>query len=473
MARTGILLIFAIGAIGSGQPAAAAVGFHPCNTDRIKTELASNGKVTDLTGCKPETVDPILSNYDYGLTVESYVASQTVRAGRIVGQRVESSTVFVNVSTGPAQQQQTSDGPYTEGTSQPSNHSHDGTKKAVFGAIGAVLGTILTAPKKMPSPPAPEPALEPAPPPVATGQPIAPTPIVPTPSPPPPVVVPTPSSPPPVVNPTPTPPPQETQPAKPTDTKVAEVSKPPPPPVKGTPPGSSPTLLVDMPASLTTANISHEIAANLIPPPPPEVASPPPVLPAVFRLIIQGPSSVNEGDQLTLVIRREGRDAIGHHIQLAFSDPAVLAFPPRTTFVFGAAAPAEITVQLPTVAMKDGGDHDLTVTLASTDGSQIAQPASVKAVILNINRWEKLLQAFAAVPLWARALAAVVAAAAIGTATVIGIMPKATCSIGGGSLSLGGRSFKNRWPAIDIDVEIGEPTFFISAPPTDKDASRC
>ena len=423
MARNRILLLSAICAISSGQPAMAAK--HSCNTDRIRAEFNTSEGVPDLTGCKPDSIRPILSNYDYGLVVQNKVPSETIGSGRIVSQRVSDGYVYVDVSAG-------------------SNQSDHVGEKVAVGLVGAFIGAILAAPKKKPPPPEQPPAVEPTPPPVATGQPLAPTPVAPTPPPPP------------VVQPTPAPPPPPATPPQ-----VAQVAKPPQPPVINKPPTEQPPAPPeDTSAPPQTTDTSDVIPPDPIPPPSPI----PPIQPALFRLSIQGPTSVKEGDQLTLVIQRVRRDAIGHQVQLAYSNPAIFASPPETKFEFGAETPDKIDVQLPTVVMKDGGNHNLTVTLASTDRAQIAQPASVSAVILDSTWWVKLLQLLADLPVWARALAAAAATAVVGTATYFWFKPRATCSIEFAGVSLGGQPFNDHWPAVDVEVVIGEPTFSIPTP---------
>lgn len=355
MARNRILLLSAICAIGTGQPAVAAK--HSCNTDRIRAEFNTSEGVPDLTGCKPDSIRPILSNYDYGLVVQNKVPSETIGSGRIVSQRVSDGYVYVDVSAG-------------------SNQSDHVGEKVAVGLVGALFGAILAAPKKKPPPPEQPPAVEPTPPPVATGVPLAPTQVEPAPAPPP-IVRPTPVPPPPE-------PPQDLRPSATTEQQVAQATEPFRPQVKNPPPATEP------------------------PPAPPT-----------------GTPAVQPTNDLS---RQIANDPSQSPIESKVSDPSAGRSPAR------ADPPPEKLPAIPTTVTPDP------------------------------SWWEKLLRALATVPLWARALAALAATAAVGTATVVGLRPRATCSIGEASVSLGGQPFKDRWPAIDVETLIGDPSFSIPNP---------
>ena len=443
MANLRLFLLLAIGALEWSQATAAPLGLRGCNTDRIRAELAA-GKLPSLIGCKPETVEPILQNYDYPLAIGNRVASSSIRAGRIVSQRNNDGLIYVDVSTGPERRSQSSDGDRADGRTQSSEQPPDRTGEAVGRFFGEVLREIAESPpRRRPPPVAPAPR-----PPAQTGpsDQLAevlkiPTPVV--------------------------PPPTNTQrpPApKPEAPRIAPTPRPETVPIATTPVAQAnatqrETQLAERAPPVAIDPVPDPAIEPEVPPPPPP-PPPPPVRPSVFRIAIEGSSSLGEGDELRLVIRRDRRDGSAHLLALNYSDPRLLVSPPRT-IDFGPDSPDEIRLPLRTAIAEGNENHDLRVTLASNSQSEVAQPNTVSAVILDRTPWwQKLLDAIASLPPWVAAVAA--AALAAGAAPLL--MPRATCSIGGGSMDLGPTPLKNSWPAMQVDAVIGEASFSIPSP---------
>ena len=433
MPRIWIFLCLFMGMTCSGQ----AVAQSGCNTDRIRTQLQTSERFPDLRGCRPDNVRQLLQNHDYGLEIENRVESRTYREGRIVSQRLDDGYVFVDVSNGPGPQRD---------------------RDVVVGIIEGVSRIISSRPPPSQRPPASEPSPERPPPPAPDQRlidvmtiPAAPPPVVETPPP----ARPAPPVLPPVTEriPSPAPAPAPVESAPPTDQRGAQVPGRPADPA----PAPQPTGPAPPPATDTQ---SPQIDPAIPPPAVPQPPVPPEVVrPAPSRFVIEGRPSAKEGDELLLVIRREGRDEIGHRLELGYSDPSLLVSPP-TSIEFGAAMADEFTLRLRTAVTEDDGDHRLIVRLASAD-AEVRQPDSVTAVILDRTPWwEKLLEALASIPVWAVALAGSAAAAGLG----IYLIPRATCSIEGGSLGWGARRPRSGWPEAHAEIVMGKPLFSVPSP---------
>jgi len=444
MPRLWILLLLVICTISSGNAVAQAHTGHRCDTNQIREQLESTGQVPNLKGCRPDEIRLMLQNYDYGLTIEKSIASRTIREGRIVSQRVQSSNVYVDLSTGP--------GPRDEQRRRDSDLLVD--------VLEGVTRIISNVPPPNPRPPVSEPNREPPPPApeelirVMTLPPRA----VPAAPPPPPAAVqPTPTPSPTAVQPTPPPPPRAPIPANlvpKAEVKITQVSDPPPeqaPAPQATDPAPAPT----------TDSRSLQTDANVSPPAGQQAQKSTDVpLPPVSRFFIQGSSSAKEGDELLLTIRRDGRDGFNHRLELSYSDGSLLISPPLT-FEFSAGLPDEVALRLRTAVAEGDGDRHLVVRLASANRAEVGQPDSVTAVILDRTPWwKKLLQAVASLPDWAVALAAAAAAATV----ALIFMPRATCSIGRGSVDLGVLPLKSRWPAVRANTVIGDASYSVPFP---------
>ena len=75
--------------------------------------------------------------------------------------------------------------------------------------------------------------------------------------------------------------------------------------------------------------------------------------------------------------------------------------------------------------------------------------------------WQKLLDDVVASPALIAALAAAAVVAA-GAGAAKFLFPRATCSIDGGSVSLGAPAPKSRWPSLTVDTVLGDPLFSIA-----------
>jgi hypothetical protein len=418
-------LLFLVGVLAS-SPALA----QRCNLDRIRAQFETSESFPSLVGCRPEDVRPILENQDYGLRIDNRVASEAVRAGRIVSQRRGDGSVHVDVSTGPPPRERRE------------SDSQFGRIAGEF--VGRVLEEAINAPRDpqppppapyRPDPPPPDPALV-----SALATPVIAPPVVQ----PPPIVQPPPDIPPPPPTRVEPPPPPASTPAPAETQRLAQAAR-------ATPPARPP--------------VEPQPPEEIIPPPPEEiatetVAASPPVVPPpprpVTRFRISGSPSAAEGDELVLTIRREGSDGATHRLALAYSDRTSLVAPPDTV-EFLADMPDEMVLRLKTAKLAEDGDRRLTVTLRAGE----AEPVSIMAVILDRTTWwEKLLQAIASVPVWAAALAG---AAAVAASAAL-MMPRASCSIGKGSVGLGEAPLKSRWPDVDVETVIGDADFSLPSP---------
>jgi hypothetical protein len=74
--------------------------------------------------------------------------------------------------------------------------------------------------------------------------------------------------------------------------------------------------------------------------------------------------------------------------------------------------------------------------------------------------WKKLLLTLSSLPFWTKALAA----AALAAASTGLLMPRATCSIGRGTVDLGRLPLKSRWPALSASTILGVPSYAIETP---------
>lgn len=77
--------------------------------------------------------------------------------------------------------------------------------------------------------------------------------------------------------------------------------------------------------------------------------------------------------------------------------------------------------------------------------------------------WQKLLDGITSSPALIAALAAAAVVAA-GAGAAKFLFPRATCSIDGGSVSLGAPAPKSRWPSLTVDTVLGDPLFSIARP---------
>lgn len=344
MPRNWTVLLLVIGTIASAPSFAQPQTSHRCNLDRIRAAFGSSERFPSLVGCRPNDVRPILQNQDYGLTVENRVASETMREGRIVSQRVQSSNVYVDVSTGPDRERQLSQ------------------------LFEGLVGIVSSLPPPNPQPPEPEPFREPAPP--------APNPDLER-------VI----AVPPVVQ--PAPPPSAVRPGSPPDTQP-----------------TSPPAIVQ-------------------PAPPPPATAPAPA-PADTQ------SGQTAEEKVAQAPQQPQPEKIG-----AESQPA---------------APSEPQDTAPTPAPTAASQPIATEVTPPTDPPP--------PVLDRWPWWRKLLQAVASLPIWAAALAAAAAVASLVTIFV----PRATCSIGQGSVDLGTPPLKSRWPAMRVDTAIGDASFSIPSP---------
>jgi hypothetical protein len=431
MRRGWTALLFLVGVVAS-SPAVA----QRCNLDRIRAQFETSESFPSLVGCRPDDVRPILENQDYGLRIENRVASETIRTGRIASQRRGDGFVYVDVSTGPPPRER--------------EERNDQFGQAVGQIVGSVIDGAINSPRDRPPRPGPFQPEPQAPDPALVS--VLTTPVVA-----PPVVAPPVVQPPPIAQ---QPPPPVAQPPPP----AREAPRPPPPPpparadtqrfaqaAPAMPPPRPPAELVPPPEEgipPPREEIPTEIAPSDPPPPPPRAAT---------RFLISGSPSTAEGEELVLTIRREGSDGANHRLVLEYSDKTFLVSPPDT-FEFLADMADVVPLRLRTARAAGDGDRQLTVTLRAEE----AEPVSIMAVILDrTSWWEKLLQALAPVPVWAAALggaAAVAASAAV-------MMPRASCSIGKGSVSLGRAPLKSRWPDVDVETIIGGAEFSLALRP--------
>jgi hypothetical protein len=462
MLRIWTVLFLAISAAGSGRALAQPSQPERCKPENISAEITASGRVPSLRGCRLRDATAGVGMQDYRLTVEQRVASETIGSGRIVSQRGpgESGIVYVNVSTGPGHRQQAG------GHDQPrhEDEGEGGGGRGLFGEFAQALIDAATQPPP-PQPPAYQPPQPQAPPPPNPFGPIV------APPPPPPVQPATPQpaqlDPVPAAAPQPPPPPAPApvspEPAPDHATQVAQADPPPPKPAPAAAaqhvsPAPNPDVPLDAIAPPTPTPEPADPGANQD-----NVHNPPAPPPPHFWL--QGGGSIRQGEAFVLTIRRQGDDGRSHRLKLTYSDPSLLASPPPAEheFASGGSDTADLRFEA-SANLKGQGDHRLAITLASTDDAQVNEPASVTAVILDRTPWwKKLLDAISSVPIWVAALAAAgVAAAGAGMAKFL--LPRATCTLGSASLSLGAPPPKSRWPSLSVDTILGEPSFSIAHP---------
>jgi hypothetical protein len=195
---------------------------------------------------------------------------------------------------------------------------------------------------------------------------------------------------------------------------------------------------------------------------------PPKILPPQPQFSIEGSKRITEGEDLQLLIRREGSDHKAHRLSLSYTDPSLLGSAP-STLDYGADLPDVITLKVSTkVNPRHDGDHDLAVTLMSAEGAQVGNPDSVMVSIVDLNEplswWDRLKLLFASFPPWAVALAAGAFAATAGLGIMRFVLPHATCSIGSGRPTLGPIPLRNAWPVLHVDTMIGGASFSIPHP---------
>ncbi|HEY6047664.1 MAG TPA: hypothetical protein VIV07_01310 [Sphingomicrobium sp.] len=245
----GAALIVAAAAIAAGP--ALAQPSDRCNPERIVATIDSNHAVPSLRGCLPDAVRAALHSRDYGLSVDNRHSSNSIPAGGIVSQRVESRMVYVDLSTGPDDQ------PNVGGQQAEGHGHHGGALDGVAGEVAqGVLGAIFNhppagpqVPPDEPAPPQYQPPPQYEPPPAA---PVAP-PVVAAPAPPPPAVKPPPHH----------------------EVEVAQ-AEPQPAPDKGQnrPPAAAardnPPPVAQLPAEPTPAPPAKEPAAPTLPTPAPQ-----------------------------------------------------------------------------------------------------------------------------------------------------------------------------------------------------------
>lgn len=440
--RISTLLLLTLGAFSSGRSFAFPVASGHCSSDYIWAELRTTGTFPKLRGCDPNAVKNALSDSNYRLEIESRHSSNSIAAGLITTQRVQANTVYVVVSTGP---------------DEPGAGQHE---PQLGGLIGQIIVGMIQHPPQAHQPPQPPPVVQvqPLPPqPFPEPQPPAaqPAPQPASPPPPPvkitevtPVAAPVAAEPAPAPQPKPKPKPTLQPKPTPKPTPNPQVSKPP-----------TPTAVAPTPAAPTPAPAPPAAPAIVAPPPPP-----PPLQPARFSIDDRS-KRIKEGDDLELVIRREGSDHKLHRLVLSYSDPSLLASAP-TSFEYGADLPDVVSLRLLTKANKrHDGDHDLAVTLVNAEGARVGNPDSVMAVILDQPSWWDKLQLFlASFPAWAVALAAAAVAAMAGLGITRFILPHATCSIGAGRPTLGPMPLRSSWPAIHVDTLLGSASFSIPHP---------
>ena len=432
MHRAWTVLLLAIGALSSGQSLAFPVASDHCDPSYIRSQLEATGTFPKLRGCDPNVVRNALGDSRYRFQIENRHSSNSIAAGLITTQRVQSYTVYVTVSTGP---------------DEPGAGQH---QPGLGGLIGQVIVGALQHP--------PQTHQQPTQPPVVQVQPQPPQP-----APVPPVVEPAPTPAPPVeiaqaVQPV-TPPPDGPAPAahqfgpkhppKSAQTPKSVSPKPAPAPQHATPPAAP--------------------AAPQHPPAAPTIAKPPPPLapPSFPRFSITGSYRITEGDDLEVQIRRERSDHQLHRLILSYSDPSLLESG-TTTIDYGADLPDVIMQKVPTrVNPKHDGDHDLGVTLVSAENARVGNPDSVFVVIADLKElswWDKLKLFLASFPTWAIALAGAAFVAAAGLGITRFILPRATCSIGSGRPTLGPIPLRTVWPALHVDTSLGGASFSIPHP---------
>lgn len=437
--RIAIALLLAMGALSTGQSLAFPVASDHCSSEQIWAALRATGTFPKLRGCNPNSVSKALSDSNYRLVVEKHHSSNSIAAGLITQQRVESSTVYVTVSTGP---DEPGAGQYQPG---------------LGGLIGQIIVGALQHPPQPHQPPAQPPVVQVQP------QPVQPAPVppvvepAPTPAAPPVDLTPQPAVPPPdapvpaVHTYGPKHPPKSAQTPKPVSPKAAPAPQPPTPPATPAAPQNPP-------------------ATPIITKPQPQ----PPVPPSFPRFSIKGSNRITEGDDLELEIRREQSDHRLHRLVISYSDPSLVGSA-STTIDYGADLPDVITQRLPTrVNPKHDGDHDLGITLVSAENARVGSPDSVYVVIADLKElswWDKLKLFLASFPTWAIALAGAAVAATAGLAITRFILPHATCSIGSGRPTLGPIPLRTVWPALHVDTSLGPVSFSIPHPlPTGVDA---
>jgi hypothetical protein len=209
-----------------------------------------------------------------------------------------------------------------------------------------------------------------------------------------------------------------------------------------------------------------------VPQPDPTIGSPPAtaaagpaishIPPPVPRFSIEGSASAKEGNELRLVIRREGNDGSDHFLEFVYNNGSLLDSPPRY-FEFHSKFSDEVSFPLRIAqGTRSDGDHDLTVRLASARGAEVGQPNVLTAVILDRpSPWRELLQWLSSWQAWAL-FAALAGAASLGLIKFLA--PRATCSIDTGQASLGPIPLRSRWPALHVDTAMGRASFSIPHP---------
>jgi hypothetical protein len=433
-----IPLFVAFATCADWSPASAQV--PSCNLQAIGATLAASNQIPSLRGCNPNAAQSLLGQFDYSLTIARHVHSGEIPEGLIVRQRVESGTVFVDVSTGP------------------SHHQHVGGE-ILTGIAGAILNSVATS---HPSAPPAEPPTSDTPPAEPNPAPGTPTPIE---------TAPPPSLPTPLDGGTPTPtPPAPTPPA---DTPPAPTGVGPPaassPATHGG--GHAPTHNQVAEATPVAAPHVEATAAG-----PSDDAQTQPKPRSQFS--IEGKLRVREGDDIQFVIRRQGEDRSDHRVELAYSDLSLLADPP-SSFDFPAGPPDEASLRLKTVTRSgDDRDHELIVRLARVESADIGDANKATAVILAPVAaprpqappptppppprpwWLKLLLDASSSPALILSLGTVLVASALGLV----FFPRATCSLEIGPPSLGSHPLTSRWPAISATTVLGSGSVSIPHP---------
>jgi hypothetical protein len=455
MTRIWTVLLLAVCAVGPGRTLAAPGDSYRCDPDHIRAALESTGRVPSLRGCNPDAVRDALGSADYGLIVENRHSSNSISAGRIVSQRIESSRVYVTLSTGPDHEPDTQQVPEVVGQIFGRILSNLPTHKQGTAAPLNPIPEPYPAPTPLEPPVPPAHAAQPAPEPLSSPNPTEPF-NPPTDQP---IVEPPAANPPPPINSVqapahhPQPNPTPSQQAKPASRPVQLAQGPeqqlPPGPRRGVTP---PTLQAEPAPQAPFAPAPEQML------PPPQ----PPPHPAT-RFSLQGGANVREGDELNFVVRRQNSDGNSHRLKFNYSDPRLLASPP-SSFDFRSDLPDEVTLRLPTAARASSHrDHDLVIILASAGGAHVDRPNFVTVVILDRPPWwRELLGWLTSWPVWAVALGA---AGAAGTGVGLKFLaPGATCSIERGSVGLGRAPLRSRWPALRVDTVIGRASFSIPHP---------
>ena len=434
--QIGIALLLAIGVLSPGRSLAFPVASDHCSSDQIWAAIHATGTFPKLRGCDPQAVKNALSDSNYRLQVESRHSSNSIAPGLITRQRVQSTTVYVTVSTGP-------DEPGA-GQNQPK----------LGGLIGQIIVGALEHPPQ--SPP------QPAPPPVVAVEPLPPQP-----PPAPPAVAEQPA-------PAPAQPVKVAQVVQPVDTPAPAAQHPAPQP-KPKPQAPKPAAPKTATAQQTSTTAKTAAAAPGSPAEPHRKVCPDgTVIPAgtacpvpTPQFSIEGNTRITEGEDLELQIRREGNDHKAHRLVLSYTDPSLLGFTP-TTLDYGADLPNVITQRLPTrVNPKHDGEHDLAITLMSAEGARVGSPDSILVAIADLKTpswWDKLKMFLASFPAWAVAFAGAAVAGTAGLGIARFILPHATCSIGSGRATLGPIPLRSSWPALHVDTVIGGASFSIPHP---------